>query len=173
MFLLALLSLALGLSWVQADPCPSNLYLPFSLYTDSMGCVFADPYDKYEKYSLALNRCREIFGPRGRLVEIHSLEDQQAILPIMQDAEDTFYDEEDVCISWWWTGLTDMNDDGIWEWPEGGSANFTYWHDAAVPEMQNYNCMQLLSATCYDGRWMTFQCSDAFINTHPICQLPN
>ena len=38
---------------------------------------------------------------------------------------------------------------GSWEWPEGGRANFTYWHDAAVPEMQNYNCMQFLSATCY------------------------
>ena len=37
MFLLALLYLAFGLSWVQADPCPSNLYLPFSLYTESMG----------------------------------------------------------------------------------------------------------------------------------------
>ena len=38
---------------------------------------------------------------------------------------------------------------GIWEWPEGGRANFTFWHDAAVPNIQNYNCMQFLSATCY------------------------
>ena len=85
----------------------------------------------------------------------------------LQEAEDTFYDEDDVCISWWWSGLTDMNDDGelsrtvyiirrsychvsgIWEWPEGGRANFTFWHDAAVPNIQNYNCMQFLSATCY------------------------
>ena len=37
MLLLAVFSLLLGLSWVQADPCPSSLYLPFSLYTDSMG----------------------------------------------------------------------------------------------------------------------------------------
>ena len=45
-------------------------------------------------------------------MEVYSLEDQEAILPIMKEAEDSFYDEEDVCITWWWSGLTDLNDDG-------------------------------------------------------------
>ena len=48
---------------------------------------------------------------------------------------------------------------GIWEWPEGGRANFTNWHDAAVPNHENYNCMQLLSATCY-GKLETINTED-------------
>ena len=73
------LSLHWFLGWVV-----SRMFVCIIILVLYLGCVFADPYDKYERYSLALNRCRQIFGPRGRLVEVYSLEDQQAILPIMQ-----------------------------------------------------------------------------------------
>ena len=49
----------------------------------SSGCVFADPYDAFETYDPALARCKEILGPKARLVELNSMEDQKAILPIM------------------------------------------------------------------------------------------
>merc|ERR1719471_2163731 len=166
--------LLLFLSTVWADPCPTNLYLPFSIYSDSMGCVFADIYHIYDRYDEALGKCKEVFGEKARLVEILSEEDQEFILPLMKAAEEYFYPNLDTeCLTWWWSGLTDMDDDGIWEWPESGVANYTNWHMAAVPNLDNFNCMQLLSATCGDGKWMTYQCSDAYINTHPICQLPN
>merc|ERR1712066_574434 len=81
MFLSALL--LVFLSSAGADPCPSNIFLPFSVYTESMGCVYADPYDKFEAYEPALNRGREVLGSEARLVEVTSLEDQHTILPIM------------------------------------------------------------------------------------------
>merc|ERR1712066_465264 len=89
MFLSALL--LVFLSSAGADPCPSNIFLPFSVYTESMGCVYADPYDKFEAYEPALNRCREVLGSEARLVEVTSLDDQQTILPIMMAAEEFFY----------------------------------------------------------------------------------
>ena len=47
------------------------------------GCVYADPYDMFETYEPAVERCREILGDSARLVEVNSVEDQAAILPIM------------------------------------------------------------------------------------------
>ena len=71
------------------------------------------------------------------------------VLCDVQAAEEYFYPNLDTeCLTWWWSGLTDMDDDGIWEWPESGVANYTDWHMAAVPNLDNFNCMQLLSATC-------------------------
>ena len=67
----------------------------------------------------------------------------------MQEAERHFYPNIDTeCLTWWWSGLTDLDDNGLWEWPESGPANYTNWHMAAVPNIMNYNCMQLLSASC-------------------------
>ena len=123
-------------------------------------------------------------------MEIQSAEDQELAVQVMREAEATFSLGEPE-LSYWWSGLRDDDDDGDWVW-SGSNTPLTYsnWHPAAVPEVKLFNCMQFLSATCYgnsnikyiielqlpsyaDGRWMTFQCSDAFINTHPICQLPN
>ena len=55
----------------------------------------------------------------------------------------------------------------------GGSSAYTNWNPRAVPGSppKGYNCMQLLSASFLEASWMTFQCSDTFISTRPLCQL--
>ena len=55
----------------------------------------------------------------------------------------------------------------------GGPVDYTNWNPRAVPNHASFNCMQLLSATGSQGQWMTFLCGDDYINTHPLCQLPN
>ena len=53
----------------------------------------------------------------------------------------------------------------------GREAEYTNWHPAAVPDAPGVNCMQLLSATVYDGQWMTYECEDNYLNVHAVCQL--
>ena len=91
-------------------------------------------------------------------------------------------------LSYWWSGLRDDDDDGVWIW-SGSNTPLSYsdWHPAAVPDVEQFNCMQFLSGTVYEGfngfiiiiftnlvnvgQWMTYNCYDDFLNTHALCQL--
>ena len=55
--------------------------------------------------------------------------------------------------SYWWSGLRDDDDDGDWVW-SGSNTSLTYsdWHSSAVPDVKEFNCMQFLSGTAYEGR---------------------
>ena len=77
--------------------------------------------------------------------------------------------------NYWWSGLKDVEDNCNWTWQASGlRANYTNWHEMATPCIYSgVNCMQMLSGTAYQGQWMTFQCSNNFITSHPLCQLPN
>merc|ERR1739838_625782 len=165
------LALTIVFPCVLCDPCPLELADdPFATYSDSMGCVYAEPFDRYDNYDDALFHCREILGEKGRVAEILSAEDQATVLEIMKLAQaENEYPE----LSYWWSGFRDDNDDGQWEWVETGTASYTNWNHFAAPDHSSYNCMQLLSATGSEGEWMTFLCGDDYINTHPLCQLPN
>ena len=59
--------------------------------------------------------CREVFGPEGRLMEILSEADQQLALEVIIAAEASFT-LGDPQYSYWWTGLSDPEDDGSWAW---------------------------------------------------------
>ena len=59
---------------------------------------------------------REIFGNKSRLAEIHSQEDQDLVVGIMKLAEVEISEAAE--LSYWWSGLRDENDDGVWEWVE-------------------------------------------------------
>ena len=114
---------------------------------------------------------RDVFGPSGRLVEILSPEDQELAVTVMMAAESMFSLSTPE-LSYWWSGLRDDDDDGLWVWAATNTAtNYTDWHPAAVPEVEQFNCMQFLSATEYQGQWMTYNCFDDFLNTHALCQL--
>jgi len=153
-----------------SNNCPEGLLdEPFSAYSPSMGCVYAEPFDRYDTYDAALFHCREIFGNKSRLAEIHSEEDQKLVVGIMKLAEVEISEAAE--LSYWWSGLRDENDDGVWEWVETGAITYDNWNQYAVPNHKSYNCMQLLSATASEGEWMTFLCGDDYINTHPLCQL--
>ena len=40
-------------------------------------------------------------------------------------------------LSYWWSGLRDDDDDGLWVWaPTNTPTNYTDWHPAAVPEVE-------------------------------------
>jgi len=153
-----------------SNNCPEGLLdEPFSAYSPSMGCVYAEPFDRYDTYDAALFHCREIFGDKARLAEIHSEADQALVVGIMKLAEAELTEAPE--LSYWWSGLRDENDDGVWEWVETGPITWDNWNQYAVPDHESYNCMQLLSATGSEGEWMTFLCGDDYINTHPLCQL--
>merc|ERR1712123_280836 len=140
---------------VISENCKDMEGEPFYGYSDSMGCVYAEPSNRYDTYDQALMHCKEIFGDKARLVEIHSQEDQDLVVSVMLEAEATI--TEDPEISYWFSGLRDDDDDSVWEWVNSGVATY-------------FNCMQLLSATGSQGDWMTFLCNDDYINTHPLCQ---
>eukprot|EP00092_Neocalanus_flemingeri_P036944 GFUD01040218.1.p1 GENE.GFUD01040218.1~~GFUD01040218.1.p1 ORF type:complete len:191 (-),score=34.31 GFUD01040218.1:91-615(-) len=173
MLLLSLVLLLSTSTFVRAA-CPPELEnMPNAVFSQSMGCVYADAdmEDRYDTYERALFRCKEIMGGRAILAEIGSASDQKTVLEAMLAAEATF-DPENLNFSYWWSGLRDDDDDGEWIWVENGPAIYTNWNARAVPNHSSFNCMQLLSATNHGGEWMTFLCGDNYINTHPLCQLP-
>ena len=92
--------------------------------------------------------CRDVFGPEGRLIEIQSAEDQELAVQVMKAAEGMFGGE----LPSWWSALRDDDDDGLWVW-FGSNTSLTYsaWHPNAVPDHQQFNCMQFLSGTAYEG----------------------
>ena len=100
---------------------------------------------------LSLECIRDVFGPEGRLIEIHSAEDQELAVVVMKAAESMFTVGEPE-LSYWWSGLRDDDDDGVWIWA-GSNTPMTYsdWHPAAVPDVEDFNCMQFLSGTAYEG----------------------
>ena len=59
--------------------------------------------------------CRDVFGPKGRLIEITSAEVQELAVEVIRAAEATFTigDPE---LSYWWSGLRDEDDDKQWVW---------------------------------------------------------
>merc|ERR1712121_22007 len=158
---------------VTADQCPDNLIN--TNYTESMGCIHADTsLDEYfDTYGRALNFCKGLLGNRSVLVEIKREEEQQIVIDLLLQAEEYMYWIPPELI-YWWSGLKDEDDDAVWNWPDGDIANYTNWHPQAIPgEDNNHDCMQLLSASTFGGQWMTFECSNNFIDVHPVCQLPN
>jgi len=142
-------------------------------WSESTGCIWADADESnnYDNFDQALERCKELFGPEGRLIEIVSDEDQALAVQVMRAAEASFT-LNDPEYSYWISGLRDLDDDGTWTWTGSGrEAQYTNWHPAAVPDLRGKNCMQLLSGTALDGLWMTYECINNYINTHALCQL--
>merc|ERR1712243_240544 len=62
--------------------CPSNVknMTGVSDWSAETGCVFADTDEKerYDTYDRALELCKKVLGPNGRLAEILSAEDQNS-----------------------------------------------------------------------------------------------
>ena len=89
-------------------------------------------------------------------MEIQSAEDQELAVQVMKAAESMFTVGE-VELSYWWSGLRDDDDDKVWIW-SGSNTSLTYtnWHPSAVPEVEDYNCMQFLSGTVFEGARLRF-----------------
>ena len=49
------------------------------------------------------------------MAEILSEEDQATVVSVMKEAESMFISQ---IVSYWWSGLNDVDDDGVWEWVE-------------------------------------------------------
>ena len=67
---------------------------------------------------------RDLFGSEGRLIEIMNDEDQALAVKVIQAAEASF-EISDPELSYWWTGLQDPDDDGVWTWV-GSKENYIY-----------------------------------------------
>jgi len=166
---------------VSGDPCPdglSTICTNCSFYHEDMGCLYADPSeeDKYDNYGQALQACRNIMGNKSVLAEALNEEQQNILASLMKEAEKYFMDP---VLSYWMSGLQRDGDDApSWTWAHSGQKvppSYSDWNEAAVPNITGHrlNCMQYLSGTAFDGEWMTFDCSNDFIQVHPLCQLPN
>ena len=85
------------------------------------------------------------------MTEIQSAEDQKLAVQVLRATEGLFTMEEPQVV-WWWSSLRDDDDDGLWVWT-GSNTSLTYsdWHPAAVPDIPQFNCMQFLSGTAYEG----------------------
>merc|ERR1712029_133670 len=78
----------------RAD-CPGSD--AFNIESDTLGCVYADPWNRYDNFAEALQHCRENFGSSAELVEL--LAAAEAV-------------NEQPELSKWYTGLRDDDDDG-------------------------------------------------------------
>merc|ERR1712002_517342 len=159
---ISLLAKSLGTS------CPESITGLDGAYIEdpSVGCLFADGEEgqQFDQIDKALNRCRELMGANARLVEVLSAEDQGLAQAVMAEAEGNF-EWEDPKFSYWWSGLQDVNDDGIWIWPNGGPAVYTNWYDGARPNVTGYNCMQFMSASFFSATWTNLACTNNFISS--------
>ena len=93
-----------------------------------------------------------MFGPEGRLIEIHSAEDQELAIQVMKAAESMFTMGQ-LPLPYWWSGLREA-DDGVWTWSGSNTSltHPTYWHSNAVPEGRHFDCMQFLNGYVYEGK---------------------
>ena len=57
---------------------------------------------------------RDIFGEKARLAEILSEDDQATVLGVMLEAEKVVTENPE--LTYWFSGLRDEDDDGVWEW---------------------------------------------------------
>jgi len=137
---------------------------------ETLGCVVADndQSNQYDTYDKALQRCQDIFGDAGRVVEVLNENEQAWLVDLMIRAEAI---QDDPALAWWWSALFDGDDNWEWEWVNSGVARYTNWHPVATPNHTNYDCMQFTSGTANAGRWMTMTCGSTYIATRPICQL--
>ena len=182
----------LTLSEAVRGQCPEDLAnIPNAAFSPSAGCIWADADESHiDNFEEAVARCRDVFGPEGRLMEIQSAEDQELAVEVMKAAEGMFTVAEPE-LSYWWSGLM-KGDDGLWVWSGSNTPlSYTNWHPAAVPDAE-LGCMQFLSGTAYEGeagfvassstfetvtnlnnlgKWMTFSCKNDFLSTHAFCQL--
>lgn len=115
-------------------------------------------------------------GDNAILAEALNEDQQNILVSLMKEAEQYFMDP---VLSYWVSGLIrEDNDDPTWTWAYSGQKvppSWSNWNEMAVPNITGHdqNCMQYLSGTAFGGEWMTFQCSNNYIQVHPLCQLPN
>ena len=94
----------------------------------------------------------------GHLASIHSAEEQNFIVQ-------TFNPSGNV-----WIGAVDYDHDGVWEWTDGSSFDFSYWIPGSEPDGGLYNGYTFMDIAYYsNGYW-----NDAYYSSHYygyICQL--
>jgi len=142
-------------------------------WSEETGCLFADSEatHNYANSTEALEHCKEILGADARLVEILSPEAQTLATNVLAAAESMIEDFPPVSLPYWWSGLTDLDDDGDWSWEQSGEATYTNWNSAASPSAPDSNCMLFLSAKLFSGEWINVECEDVFLSYRPFCQL--
>ena len=59
---------------------------------------------------------REIYGSGARLIEIYNDSQQEEIKGLLQNAEEVITENPE--LTYWFTGLRDRDDDGIWTWEQ-------------------------------------------------------
>ena len=134
------------------------------------GCVCGDTQEVHYLH-LARERCREVLGQEGVLMEIFSAEDQSLAVSVMREAEMVIAGRERLCGSvFWWSDLRDVNNDNVWVWPQSGlEMTFSAWSETAQTNDTYLNCMQLNSASL-EGSWQTFFCDTPYSHTFSLCQ---
>merc|ERR1712189_21674 len=83
------------------DQCETYLGQPFYTSSEAMGCVYAEPTNRYDNHDEALRHCREIFGEGAQLAEILSAEDQNTVNEVMLEAEATITEDPTYLLVHW------------------------------------------------------------------------
>ena len=86
------------------------------------------------------------------MASIHSVEEQNFLI-------NTFNPSAKV-----WIGAVDPDHDGVWEWTDGSSFDFSYWLSGQPDGGQYYTVMDDISS----GAWRDLEYSDSY---QYFCQL--
>ena len=92
----------------------------------------------------------------GHLASIHSLEEQNFLI-------NTFHPSARV-----WIGAVDPDHNGVWEWTDGSSFDFSYWISGDEPDGGSYYTVMDFHYY-YDGYWNDLSYNYSYYGY--ICQL--
>lgn len=114
-------------------------------------------YGSSKSWSFAESYCLSTYGTH--LASIHSDTDQTEAYSLMKNNSHNFA----------WIGFNDIEINGIYEWVDSSSVDYTNWHSTEPQNMANENCTSLYGT--YSGNWIDIACNGSNAISSWLCNV--